>query len=317
MNDTTKTEQAPAEAPPEDDVLGVTDLRIRPVRHPWRWTGAIVTLLVIAGLLYAFVTAKIVWADTFAYLFNPHMLYGLGMTLLMAVLAMILGTVLGLLAAVMRQSENLIIRWVATGYVWLFRAVPLLVQILIWFNLALIFPAIGIPGIGATPGDPAGILAVDTNDFMTPFTAALFGLGVGEGAFVAEIVRSGVTSIPVAQRLAGTALGLTRGQVFGRIVLPQAIRVMIPPYGSEFINMFKMTSLAYTIGYVELMSAASQIYHHNYEVIELLFTASIWYLVMVLLFSWAQWAIERKLNAPHGTEQRKGRRATAEAEARA
>jgi polar amino acid transport system permease protein len=203
---------------------------------------------------------------------------------------MLLGIACGLLAAVMRQTANPVLQIIAGAYVWIFRSIPILVQILIWFNLALIVPEIGIPGV----------FALDTNDVMSPFVASLIALGIGEGAYVAEIIRSGISSVPLAQTAAGSALGLSRSQVYARIILPQAVRVMVPPLGSEFINMLKLTSLAYTIGFTELMSAASQIYHKNYFVVELLFTASIWYIIVVSVFSWGQGRLEKRLNRPHG-----------------
>jgi polar amino acid transport system permease protein len=154
-----------------------------------------------------------------------------------------------------------------------------LVQLLIWYNLALVFPT---------------MLGHPTSDVMTPFVAALLGLGINEGAYMAEIVRAGIGSVDEGQTEASQALGMTRGQTLRRVVLPQAMRVIIPPTGNEFINMLKTSSLAYTIQYGELLLSAVSVYTRNLQVVELLFTVSLWYLVLTSVFSVGQYYLERR-----------------------
>jgi polar amino acid transport system permease protein len=269
----------------EPDVLGVSDLTIKPVRHPGRWISGLVVVALAAAVVVTFARADISYPDVVGYLFHPVIIRGMFATLWLSIAAMLIGLVAGLLAAVMKLSQNPVMRTLASFYIWLFRGVPLLVQLLIWFNLAIVIDKVGIPGVWQVP----------TNDVMTPFLAALLGLGICEGAYVAEIVRSGIASVPEGQRDAASALGMSRGMALARIVLPQSFRVMVPPLGNEFITMLKNSSLAYTISYTELLRSANTIYTNNFLIIELLFTASIWYLVLTTVFSIGQSFLERRL----------------------
>jgi len=252
-----------------------------PVRHYGRWLSALLVLAAIAWLVRAFSQADIDYATTGEFFTAENVIRGAGRTLLISVLAQAMGIGLGVLFAVMRLSRNPVTSTVAWFYIWLFRGTPVLVQLLLWYNLALIFPTIG--------GRP-------TSDLMTPFVAALLGLGINEGAYMAEIVRSGIGSVDDGQTEAAQALGMTRAQTLRRIVLPQAMRVIIPPTGNEFINMLKTSSLAYTIQYGELLLSAVSIYTRNLQVIELLFTVSLWYLVLTSVFSVGQYFLERRFN---------------------
>jgi polar amino acid transport system permease protein len=184
--------------------------------------------------------------------------------------------------AVMRLSKNPVMSSVAWGYIWFFRGTPVLVQLLLWYNLALIFPIINL-----------GFYRDEMNDFMTPFIAALLGLGLNEAAYMAEISRAGIQSVDEGQTEAAHALGMTGGRTMRRIVLPQAMRVIVPPTGNEFINMLKTSSLAYAIQLHELLKAGSDIYSRNLAVMELLMVVTIWYLVMTTFFSIIQFYIER------------------------
>ncbi len=250
-----------------------------PVRHPGRWVSGAVVLAGLATVVMAFARADIQWSTTRTFLTFETVVAGAGRTLLISVLAQALGIVLGVVFAVMRQSRNPVTSSVAWLYVWLFRGTPVLVQLLIWYNLALVFPT---------------VLGTPTSDLMTPFLAALLGLGINEGAYMAEIVRAGIASVDEGQTEAAQALGMRRGQLLRRIVLPQAMRVIIPPTGNEFINMLKTSSLAYTIQYGELLLSAVGIYTNNLQVIELLFTVSIWYLLLTSVFSVGQYYLERR-----------------------
>jgi polar amino acid transport system permease protein len=190
--------------------------------------------------------------------------------------------VLGVLVAIMRMSTNPVMRAVALGYVWLFRGTPAILQLLLWFNLALVFPSIGIPGW----------FEARTVDVMTPFVAALLGLGINQGAYTSEVVRAGLLSVDTGQYEAAKAIGMDRLKALRRIILPQAMRVIIPPVGNEFIGMVKLTSLASVIQYAEVLHNAENIYYANNRVIELLIVAGIWYLAVVAVLSLGQVRIE-------------------------
>jgi polar amino acid transport system permease protein len=169
-------------------------------------------------------------------------------------------------------------------YVWLFRGTPLLLQLILWFNLAALFPTISIPGVWHT----------DTNSAITPFVAALLGLGINEGAYMAEIVRAGIGSVDQGQTEASHALGMTQGLTLRRVILPQAMRVIIPPTGNEFVNMLKSSSLASAAQYTELLRVTQTVAGSNLELIPMLFVAAIWYLILTSVFSVGQYYLERR-----------------------
>ena len=250
-----------------------------PVRHYGRWLSAVAVLAALGWLVWAFSRADINYGTTGEFFTAGNVIRGAGRTLLISVLAQAMGIVLGVLFAVMRLSHNPVTSTVSWFYIWLFRGTPVLVQLLIWYNLALVFPTIA--------GHP-------TSDLITPFLAALLGLGINEGAYMAEIVRSGIGAVDEGQTEAAQALGMTRAQTLRRVVLPQAMRVIIPPTGNEFINMLKTSSLAYTIQYSELLLSAVAVYTNNLQVIELLFTVSLWYLLLTSVFSVGQYFLERR-----------------------
>lgn len=271
------------------------DIVAVPVRHYGRWVAAALVLIVAALLVYAFSNAKIDYAVTGEFFTADTILRGMVNTVIISVLAQILGVGLGVLAAVMRISRNPVTSSVAAAYVWFFRGTPVLVQLLVWYNLAYVFPTLSVPGIGTW----------QTNDVMTPFLAALLGLGINEGAYMAEIVRAGISSVDEGQTEAAHALGMSPTRTMRRIVLPQAMRVIVPPTGNEFINMLKTSSLAYAIQYDELLQSAVKIYSNNLAIIELLFTVSLWYLILTSVFSVFQYQLERRFSrgaktAPEG-----------------
>jgi polar amino acid transport system permease protein len=255
-----------------------------PVRH-WGQRVSAVLLLGLLGLLVWSVAQNqnIRWDIVRRYLLDGGILRGLVVTVELTVLSMVIGIVLGLLVAVMRLSKNRVLRAVSFGYVWLFRGTPVLVQLIIWFNLALIFPHIG-----------PGFLQADTNELITPFGAALLGLGLNEGAYMSEIVRAGILSVDPGQTEAAHALGMSRTLALRRIVLPQAMRIIIPPTGNETITMLKTTSLVAVIAANDLLTRAQAIYSSNYAVFELLLVASFWYLVLTSVASVCQFFLERR-----------------------
>jgi polar amino acid transport system permease protein len=266
-----------------DTVYQISHLTLVPRRHYGRMITAVLVLTVLAVIIHAFAVGQIEWDYVGEFLTVPVIMTGLVNTIVMAVLAMVVGIVLGIVFAIMRLSDNPVLSMTALGYVWLFRAIPALLQLLLWFNLALVFPTIGIPGL----------FSINTVTVMTPFVAALLGLGIQQGAFTAEVVRAGLLSVDRGQYEAAQTIGMTRLQMLRRIVMPQAMRVIVPPVGNEFIGMVKLTSLASVIQYAEILHSAQNIYYANSRVIELLIVAAIWYLVVVTILSLLQGRIEK------------------------
>ena len=249
-----------------------------------RWIAAAALLAVLGLLVRAFANGQIEWSYVARFLTVPAIVDGIVATVVMAVLAMALGIVLGIAVAVMRLSPNPVLKSVAAGYTWLFRGTPLILQLLLWFNLALVFPTIGIPGLWSGR-------AVD---IMTPFLSALLGLGINQGAYTSEVMRAGILSVDTGQYEAARAIGMGRLLALRRIVLPQAMRVVLPPLGNEFIGMVKATSLASTIQYPEVLHSAQNIYYANSRVIELLIVAGLWYLTIVSILTPLQMLLERR-----------------------
>jgi polar amino acid transport system permease protein len=261
----------------------IAHLKLVPKRHIGRMVAAGIVLLLLGVLVRAFSVGQIEWSYVREFLFAPVILQGLVNTLVMTVAAMAIGIVLGVIVAVMRISGNPVLSWIAIGYLWIFRGAPALLQLMIWFNLALIFPTIGIPGL----------FEFRTVDVMTPFVAAMLGLGIQQGAYTSEVVRSGLLSVDSGQYEAARTIGMTQMQMLRRIILPQAMRVMVPPVGNEVIGMVKLTSLASVIQFSEILHNAQIIYYANTRVLELLLVASFWYLVVVSVLSVIQQRIER------------------------
>jgi polar amino acid transport system permease protein len=258
-------------------------LKLVPRRHWGRMVTAAVVVALLLLLIRAFANGKIEWDYVNRFLFSQTILDGLVNTLLMTAAAMALGISLGVIFAIMRISENPVLSTIAGGYVWIFRGAPVLLQLLLWFNLALVFPKIGIPGVAEWR----------TVDVMTPFVAAMLALGISQGAYSSEVVRSGLLSVDSGQYEAARAIGMSPLLMLRRIILPQAMRVILPPIGNEVIGMVKTTSLASVIQYTEILHNAQIIYYANTRVLELLLVASVWYLVAVTVLSIGQMYVER------------------------
>ncbi|WP_211701825.1 amino acid ABC transporter permease [Paraburkholderia aspalathi] len=266
-----------------EDVTDISDL-VHVRRRYWgRYVASAAIIALIGYVVLAFAHGQIEWRYVARFLTARSILNGLVNTIVMTVLAMVLGVVLGVITAIMRLSPNPVLQAVAQGYVWLFRGTPVILQLLLWFNLALVFPSMGIPGL----------FEFRTVDVMTPFLAALLGLGINQGAYTSEVVRAGLLSVDTGQYEAAKSIGMPRLQALRRIILPQAMRVIVPPIGNELVGMVKLTSLASVIQYAEMLHNAENIYYANARVIELLMVAGVWYLVVVTVLSFAQSRVER------------------------
>jgi len=272
-----------AEAGRPDDITAV------PVRRPGRWIAAAVIIVIAAALIRSVVTnSRFEWSVVGDYLFDKRILEGLALTIQLTVVAMVVGVVLGVVLAVMRQSVNPLVSRASWLYIWFFRGTPVLVQLLFWYNIAALYPKLAL-GI---PFGPA-FVHPDVNKLITAYRAGILGLGLNEGAYMAEIVRAGMISVDPGQTDAAQSLGMTRVQTLRRIVLPQAMRVIIPPTGNETISMLKTTSLVSVIAVSELLYSAEQIYAVNYKTISLLIVASVWYIVCTSVLYVGQHYLER------------------------
>jgi polar amino acid transport system permease protein len=202
---------------------------------------------------------------------------------------MVIGVGLGVVLAVMRLSPNPIVSGASWVYIWVFRGTPVLVQIILWYNISSLYPRLSL-GI---PFTDLEIWHGNANSLITAFIAATLALGLNEAAYMAEIVRAGMLSVAEGQTEAAQSLGMSRLQVLRRIVLPQAMRVIIPPTGNETISMLKTTSLVVTIALADLLGAASNIYSTNFKTIPLLITISLWYLILTSILTVGQFYVER------------------------
>jgi len=266
-------------------------IRAIPVRHPGRWVAAALVLIAGAALARSVATnPRFEWGLVGQYLFSSRVLHGVVATLELTAVAMTLGIAIGVLLAVMRLSPNRLVAGAGCGYVWVFRGTPVLVQLLFWNFIAALYPVIsfGIPFLGPE------LVHADANALVTPLVAATLGLGLNEGAYMAEIVRAGIISVDDGQTDAALALGMTRLQTMRRIVLPQAMRVIVPPTGNEAISMLKTTSVVSVIAYTELLYSVQLIYAANYRQVPLLIVACIWYLAATTVLSIGQHFLERR-----------------------
>ncbi len=238
------------------------------------------------------------------YLFDRNILRGVLLTIELTVSAMCIGIALGIAFALMRLSDNPLLSLFAQTYIVCFRGTPALVQLIFWFNLAALFPVItlGIPFFGPD------FMTVNANALITPFVAANLGLGLCEGAYMAEIVRSGILSVDPGQREAAAAVGMTRAQTMRKVVLPQALRVIVPPTGNQVIGMLKYTSLASVISVTELLASAELVYTRTFETIPLLIVVSLWYLALTTLLTAGQRLIEQHVGRSHSDTGPKPRR---------
>ncbi|MFD8211597.1 amino acid ABC transporter permease [Streptomyces sp. NPDC059695] len=259
----------PAEPPP----------RIVPTRRAGQWAAAVVVLVLLALALVSVVRNKAFQWDVVAeYFTSASVLRGLGLTLWLTALVMALGFVLGTLLAVLRLSANPVLRAVSWGYVWFFRSTPILVQLLFWFNIGVLYPQ---------------ILGVNTVNLLGPVAVAVIGLTLHEAAYAAEVVRGGILSVDRGQIEAAESLGLGRWRRLTRIVLPQAMRAIVPPAGNMLIGTLKGTSIVSVIAVQDLLYSTQLVYHRTYEVIPLLLVATLWYVAVTSVLGIGQHYVER------------------------
>ncbi|WP_052485649.1 amino acid ABC transporter permease [Caballeronia cordobensis] len=263
-----------------------------PLRHPGRWLCAALMLFVLLSIADLLITnPRWEWRTVLNYLFSAPILAGVGYTLLLTVLAEIVGIGLGILLAIMRLSENPLLSWSSAGFTWIFRGIPPLVMILFIYFFSALVPTLSI-GIPFGPS----IKLIATNKVVTQMAAAVIGLGLAQAAYVSEIVRSGILSVSAGQSRAALALGMTPLRAMRHIIFPQAMRVVIPPLSNEVISMVKATSLVSVIAYTELLTTVQVIYSRTFEQIPLLMVAVIWYGAITTVLTLIQSRIETRLN---------------------
>ncbi len=283
-----------AGTPPDTGARPPAALVAVPVRYYGRWAGAAMVLAALLYLLWRLTHLPQIDYQTIPrFLFKPPILRGLQETIVLSLVAQSIGILLGIALAVMRLSRNPVLSAVSWLYIWFFRGTPLIVQILFWFNGLLFLVrtvTIAIPFTGVQ------LYSAPARDVITGFTAAILALSLNEGAYMAEIVRAGILAVDRGQTEAAAALGMTGGLTMRRIVLPQAMRVILPPTGNEFISMLKNTALVVVIGGGELLSVSTHIYSQSGKIFELLVVASIWYLVLTSLASIGQYYLERRFS---------------------
>ncbi|MEJ1115709.1 amino acid ABC transporter permease [Paenarthrobacter sp. CCNWLY172] len=282
-----------------------------PLKHPVRLVLAVVLILVALSAAWdVAVNERYRWDVVVSYLFAPQILAGAGLTILLTVVSMTVGIALGTLLAIMRLSDNPILSTISRGYIWFFRGTPLLVQLIFWYNIAALYPVIAF---GLPFGGPSMVLG-SANVLISPLGAALLGLSLNEAAYMAEIIRGGIGSVDKGQYDAARALGMSGGKLMNRVILPQAMRVVLPPTGNQVISMLKGTSLVSVLAISDLLYSAQIIYANNYQTIPLLIVASVWYLLMTTVLSFFQNKLERRYgrgfdSAPRRTRKPKTRTA--------
>ncbi|WP_028923892.1 amino acid ABC transporter permease [Pseudonocardia acaciae] len=273
---------------------GATELpaRILSRRRYGDWVAGVLVALAVAVLLVSAVTNEnFAWATFGRYVFGPAILAGLVRTVELAVVVMALSIVVGVALAMMRQSSNKVLNAISLAYIWLFRATPLLVLLLLLYNLAALYPRLAL-GIPSGPD----LVSVATNTVVTVTGAAIIGLTLHESAYCAEIFRAGLISVDHGQREAAEALAMPGWLMMRRIILPQAMRAIVPPLTNQFVNVVKTTSIVSVISMPELLYSAQIIYARTFETIPLLLVVTFWYLVLTAVLTVAQRYVERYFN---------------------
>jgi polar amino acid transport system permease protein len=277
---------------PTGSTTRFAEQRVVPVRHYGRGVLAVVVGAIVALVVYGFASnPNIEWSVVGDFLFAHDVLHGLLVTLELTALGMVLSVVLAVGLALMRMSESRIISGTAAGYIFVFRGIPLILLLIFVGNLGLFIKhiTIGIPFTGLN------IVDKPSSEVLTPFVASLIGLTLAGCAYMAEIVRGGLLAIGRGQHDAAKALGLNALQTTRHIVLPQALRVIVPPMGNELISMLKATAIVSVIAGGDLLTVAQSISGSNYRTIEMLLVAAIWYFVVIALLTVGQHALEKRI----------------------
>ncbi|WEV30027.1 amino acid ABC transporter permease [Streptomyces sp. 71268] len=273
----------------EADPGDLAALRVVPTRHYGRWAAAVAVLVLTAQFAHGLITNPVwEWEVFRAYVLSETIVSAVGLTLQLTAYATVLGFALGTVLAFMRLSRNPVLQTVAWAYIWIFRSIPMIVQLVFWFNLSALYERLGL-------GIPFGPVfwSVDSNDLIGTIGAALIGLSLHQAAYAAEIVRGGVISVDHGQLEAAAALGIPRLRQIRRIVLPQAMRAILPTAGNEIIGLLKGTSVVYVMAIGELFYQVQVIYGRNGHVIPLLMVATAWYVFLTSVLSLAQYYVER------------------------
>jgi polar amino acid transport system permease protein len=269
--------------PPMDGMDPALKPRLRR-RSVFEYASWVVCILVTLGILASVITnPNFQWDVVAKYFTHESILRGLVLTIVLTVVSMGLGTLLGLILAIMRSSTIKPIAAMSGLYITFFRGTPVLVQLIFWFNIAALYPNLSIAGT-----------SIDVNALITPLAAAVIGLTLNEAAYMAEIIRGGFSSVGKGQIEAADSLGMSAGMKMRKVIIPQAMPSIIPATGNQLIGMFKETSLVSVLGVAELLQSAQLIYARTYETIPLLIVASLWYLVMTLLLSYPQSRLEAR-----------------------
>ncbi|HZH51469.1 MAG TPA: amino acid ABC transporter permease [Microvirga sp.] len=249
------------------------------------------TFVLVVAANFAWIVARnpnFGWPIVLEWFTADSILRGLSVTLGLTVVAMVIGTAIGLVLAIARMSNDTLFSSLAGLFIWFFRGTPLLVQLIFWYNLSTLFPEISI----SIPFGPT-LVSWNTNDLITPMTAAIAGLSLNEAAYMAEIIRGGLLSVDKGQVEATDAFGMTRSRALRRIIIPQAMRSIIPPTGNQLISMIKATSLVSVIAMSDLLYSVQAVYNRTFEVIPMLMVAVIWYLIITSILNVGQGFIER------------------------
>jgi polar amino acid transport system permease protein len=287
-----------------------------PVRHPGRWVAIVILAIVVAMFVHMLVTNDAFqWGFMLENMFRPPVIEGVRTTLLLTVLSMVIGVALGIVVAMLRLSPNPILSGAAWIYTWFFRAVPRIVLLILFGNLGILYGRyeLGVP-FDHQIGNLFGIdldtrfFGLDARTILTGFMAGLLGLALSEAAYMAEIVRAGMKAVDPGQQEAAHALGMGRGPTLRRIVLPQAMRVIVPPTGNETIAMIKDTSLVAFVPVTnELFYQLQAIGARTFQVFPMLVAACGWYLALTSVLMIGQFYVERYFSKGFGTNQTKAR----------
>jgi len=271
----------------------IPDYNVAEAVKPTNWVNiaawVVLVLIAVSAVINVITNERWKWDVVFTYLFDPLVLEGLGRTIVLTIVAGAIGLVGGLVIGLMNMSKSNSLRVIALSYIGFIRAIPALVLILVLYFISALFPTVDI-GIPLLPP----IAQIPTNSILSQFGAAMLGLAMIVAGHTAEIIRGGIMSVSKGQTEAARALSIPRAQAFGRIILPQAIRVTIPPFATELITLFKNTSLVSVIGYAELLTVVQNIYGRTYETLPLLTVACIWYLLLTILAMIGQSRLEKR-----------------------